>query len=323
MDILDTIVAAFAKNVTDETSEPQRPHLMTVSDATLVFSTTRLQQVQHVHQLDEETITAALLGSLATAFPFCAEIIGNDADNPTTCYWSQFKKTKPSADRPQDHEATSGADFALAIRVGDDDLRLALFQAKRSKKGGDEIDVHQRVAQPREPGKDWRDAQIVALAKFGKNLMEHIGCQQHALEDLKWVHYVGYHQDVARCLPLARLRDAYLVDDVPRAVSKNMVSVLPTDPTFLEVLLASMHYATLQHEAKWLRLTKKQAEDHLPDLIDLTTLYLLDETRGEGALELADKVFEAKATAIANRHKREAEAAERAKPQRTRTHSPR
>lgn len=308
MSIEETVVTEFGKRVTGG-------RLMTVADATLIYAVTRLQQVQLVPELDEESITAALFGSLSAAFPFCVETIGNDKDVETDCYWSQFKKTKPSNNRPQDHESKSGADFALALRVGDDDLRVALFQAKRGEVSNNALNVHRRVGPPNGNvnSKDWRDAQIVTLVKRGIEIMDLVSPGQvHEIEDLTWIHYLGYYQGAARCIPLSRLRSAFEIDNVAAIVSSNMVNLRVSDPVFTKVLLSAVSQVTPSRKAQWLTMTWDQATKNLPKLLPLTTLYFVDEGRGKGTVGLHGSAIKSetkKAQAKGNARRAEAAAA--------------
>ncbi len=160
--------------------------------------------------MDEETITAAILGGFITSFPICTAAFapetppGEPAD-PTTqprprCAWGQYGKA--AGGEAKELESRRGADFALIIWDSEEWARVALFQAKRleppSSSGsanpshtlanpGDSLTVN--GAGPLEAiapgtallnvhrrtdkvaGKPWRPSQMVTLEQTGRWLM--------------------------------------------------------------------------------------------------------------------------------------------------------
>jgi len=88
-----------------------------------------------VASLDEETVTGALLGGFATAFPVCLGAFTESAEEAeriaaqNQCAWGQYSKMRTG--NPVHNESDVGADFALVVFASPDRARIALFQAKR------------------------------------------------------------------------------------------------------------------------------------------------------------------------------------------------
>ncbi|WP_407364885.1 hypothetical protein [Xanthomonas campestris] len=90
--------------------------------------------------LDEETLTASILGALTASFPLCSDLYGtyippeDSKDFPQeqsqkVFSWAQFKKVRTKT--PKESEAQRGADFALVYWPDAHTMRLAVFQAKK------------------------------------------------------------------------------------------------------------------------------------------------------------------------------------------------
>lgn len=101
-------------------------------EAAVVNAVLTLEEVFGPERFDEETITAALLGSLAGGLPWVAPAVGSRAPEESDIAWGHVAK-KGSSEQHAVAESTSGADFALTIRIAPDRVRLGLFQAKRPK----------------------------------------------------------------------------------------------------------------------------------------------------------------------------------------------
>lgn len=92
----------------------------------------RLNDFSKVHELDEETLTAAFLGALGTAIPLLAwqYQVGNESGESSLA-WGTYRKAAPESDEAG--ERSSGADFWLVIWESADAARVAVFQAKKAK----------------------------------------------------------------------------------------------------------------------------------------------------------------------------------------------
>ncbi|MGF6492194.1 hypothetical protein ABIE56_000347 [Luteibacter sp. 621] len=98
--------------------------------ATFCSALARLSEIGLASHLDEETVTAALLGALAGVFPFCVALFSEDDKEASRCSWGQYNKSKTA--KGTDSEAVRGADFVLVVWTSKTAARVAIFQAKRA-----------------------------------------------------------------------------------------------------------------------------------------------------------------------------------------------
>ena len=167
-------------------------------EATVVNAVLTLEQVFSPDRFDEETITAALLGSLAGGLPWVVPAVGSRAPEGSDIAWGHFAK-KGSSEKHMVAETNAGADFALTIRIAPDRVRLGLFQAKRPKdRATRKILIFKDT-----PDQMKQKAQFRALRKTALEITESVLGRSAWLLDLHWVHYLGYlrHGPVAVPLP--------------------------------------------------------------------------------------------------------------------------
>jgi hypothetical protein len=282
MDIVEQVSVGFAQHT-------DRP--MSAIDAALYYVVSRLQQQQLSGHLEEEVITSSLMGSMSSTFPLSIALFGTGEPQNTECYWAQYRKAKPTGVSQKDFEAVSGADFALVLRLGDDLCRVALFQGKKgevSRLPGGKINLHRRCDPPKGNIDDptWRPAQMVALRDAGVAIMDAIDPGVvHTIEHLCWIHYLGYFDKLARAIQMADLGGHLAREETNKTFRINAVELRATDPVFLHVLLAGLG-SDKDAARYWLPMTWKQACDHLPALRNLTELYLADESRGSGSIDM-------------------------------------
>lgn len=267
-----------------------------------VIHTTILHVVQHLsvvkigRSFDEEFITGNLFGGISACFPLFSAILGGDHPANRELFWGQFKKSRSKRGHEKEYEAGSGADFAIAICVDDDDYRVAMFQAKCALNR--RIDVHQRPPKP-EPVPDpsdptaakrieptWREAQLVVLVNKGLEIMGLIQSRRKtAVEDLHWVHYVCYGDEGMRCLPVCDMKGKY--EEEKTNLSKNYVEITDRHTTFQDLIDRGLgEWRTPAQSNGWLRFNRERAASVFPTFLELTDLYFADQGTDRRALSL-------------------------------------
>lgn len=275
-------------------------------EAVLLNAVLTLETIFKASDFDEETITAALLGSIAGGFPWVAREIGAREELATSVAWGHYTKAAPSTkqaksqteQRRDDSEQKHGADFALAIGLEDGMTRLALFQAKRqATKGSNKITISKSPRRDEQANK-----QLLALKTHAFNLMNSALHPNPGVKDLHWVHYLGYMLSGVRCIPLSTLAaDELACIAVP---SKRFYAIPVTEesPSFFDVLKCGMADTALVRDKKgrttrksprgWLELTDQEAKDRLPHLRQLMPVYVAETRKGGGILSAHEIVVE-------------------------------
>ena len=149
-------------------------------------------------QVDEETMTGALLGAITATVPWCAQAFGDDAS--PGCSWVRYRKNGRQADT----EAATGADFALVIRFPNGSARLAVFQAKRPRNDGSTLSIHHLAPALVDRNKE---PQFLRLKHYGTKVMNEVmrvdktiaTKRPASLSDLLWVHYIAYKSTSMPC----------------------------------------------------------------------------------------------------------------------------
>ncbi|RLK49840.1 hypothetical protein BCL79_3325 [Stenotrophomonas rhizophila] len=151
---------------------------------------------------DEESTTSGLLAYIASAAPWCSEAYGTAPDFT----WVKYKKNGN-----EDHaEPSTGADFALILRVNGDITRAAVFQAKRMLQESATFDVH-RISPARSEPDRIAEPQFLRLFDHGRSILTNAN-KSADLKHLHWIHYLIYQRDLFSCVPmsdLAGLHTAY------------------------------------------------------------------------------------------------------------------
>lgn len=146
---------------------------------------------------DEETTTGALLGAIAACAPLCFEAYGQDPD----FNWVRY----PKSGHGSTTEPSTGADFALILRVSETKIRLAVFQAKRTDKRGT-YSVHQ-ISPERSDSAKPPEPQFIRLKDYARDLLTGIRNKKKEANQLAWVHYLSYEPKSIYTVPLSKLTD--------------------------------------------------------------------------------------------------------------------
>ncbi len=145
---------------------------------------------------DEETTTGALLGSIAATAPWAFKAFGQTPD----FNWVRYPKSGNS----KTAEPSSGADFALILRVAPNRCRIALFQAKRANKDGS-FSVHQ-ISPARKTESKIPEPQFLRLEDYANSLLDGAGGLPTTATTLHWVHYISYEREAIIATPLSELQ---------------------------------------------------------------------------------------------------------------------
>lgn len=154
------------------------------------------------NRVDEETLTAALLGSLIASLPLSVLAFGPTDDPGGSFGWSQYKK---SGSDPLS-ESAKGADFALMMSRPSGKMRLIVFQAKTDSS------LHQRegtisLSQSRKDGTE-RVFQIERLATHADELLKCVSVPVKRKGQM-FVHYLCQLDERGmglRCIQLKTLQ---------------------------------------------------------------------------------------------------------------------
>jgi hypothetical protein len=281
MEPIERVLAYWRKNA---------PHVIGPIEAAVINAGLTLDLLKP-DRFDEETITAALLGSLAGGLPWVAPLVPTRSKEETEIAWGGFSKA--ATDDPDAMtESEYGADFALALRLGEDAVRVALFQAKRPREGrGRRIPVFKSSSDALV-----RHGQFKALQDTASEMLFDMG-KPCAFRDLHWIHYLGYLKNGPVCVPMTDL------DDFSVAVSN---AVLDVGPNFevpekarplLQLLYAGVATPAGHLCPGWQTLTVTEADEYLPHLVPLMPVFAADESGGGGpALKLEYREVVAKAS---------------------------
>lgn len=160
---------------------------------------------------DEESTTSGLLAYIASTAPWCSEAYGIAPDFT----WVKYKKNGN-----EDHaEPSTGADFALILRVNSDITRAAVFQAKRMLQGTATFNVH-RISPARSSPDRIAEPQFLRLLDHGKSILTNAN-KSAELKHLDWIHYLIYQRDVFSCVPMSDLAGLHAAYTSAREDKKN------------------------------------------------------------------------------------------------------
>ncbi|WP_234775639.1 hypothetical protein [Paraburkholderia tropica] len=224
-------------------------------------------------QLDEESITAGFVARMSSSFPWCLSAF--ERDPGAVAQWGQYRKNAQGADG----EPKSGADFCLVLPQKNDELRIALFQAKKSKLfkfPGDDakkegIDLFQSETK-KNPGD-----QLTKLRKTAEKISP---------GDTSWVHYVAWRAPgkMTRSISLDHLPGDALTRSTPfpvndadpwRSLTDLLVGGTRPDPLVDPT-------PPLPAPKGWLKIKLQDIKDHIPDLLNITELIIVDESGSGG-----------------------------------------
>ncbi|MBH1664526.1 hypothetical protein I5U73_05085 [Stenotrophomonas maltophilia] len=151
------------------------------------------------NNVDEESFTAALLGSFCEACQVCVAAMPPAGNSSLT--WRRHNKSSSG----KLGESATGADFALIVRHSNSFARAAVFQAKNGQS-----DIGSFKASHLSPAtKDYpEEEQFVRLRRYchcilsGKKDVEE---ESLDLKNIGWAHYLVYENFATYCCPLSSL----------------------------------------------------------------------------------------------------------------------
>ncbi|AOL19846.1 hypothetical protein MOU_20173 [Xanthomonas citri pv. malvacearum str. GSPB1386] len=165
----------------------------------LQVATIEALAVNEASELDEEEMSATFIGAMAATIPWFASEF---TDSFTPGFdWHKYSKNG----RGETSEGSTGADFALMIRIDDKNARVAVFQAKPAFDEGS-INIH-RISPNRISENMLPQPQILRLAQHGFKALP----KGATATDLTWVHYAIY--DKANCFCISLSSIAVLLDE--------------------------------------------------------------------------------------------------------------
>jgi hypothetical protein len=227
-------------------------------------------------RFDEETITSAFLGALAGGLPWIADAVGTQQDDLAPISWGHYAKSR-SKQAGVKAEVDYGADFALAVRIGDDLVRVALFQAKRPKLGeGSDILIFKDSGHATE-----RTRQFLRLRKTAYDLLRDLNRETDDFVQLTWIHYVGYVAQSPRTVPMSDLIDHHHAVD---GVSAGLPPPFPMQEGHRPLMNLMLAACGADADEGWLEMTVTQANAYLPHLSPLMPIFSADEGRGDRRL---------------------------------------
>lgn len=263
----------------------------------------RVEELSILGLLDEETLTASVLGGLSVAIPLMIELHGSGQERDRQCSWGPYSKSGRAGSRQS--EATSGADFALVIWESDAWARLAIFQAKKGVVKFEEkvkssgilkwsVDVHRlpRGSNPRIMGGRRNSQLATLLGTGGRGLAEHRRALSNGLETidaakgsmlnhtdniakLDWLHYLVYLDGQPVCVPLSAIDLATIEKELSNKPGRAYVEIKgDQDRTLFQLLRSGLEE---EHPRGWLRLDKLGIAEIVGELVNLMTVFVCDE----------------------------------------------
>ena len=246
---------------------------------------------------DEETTTAAFLGALIANLSWTTQACPAQNDAIREASWSVHRKSQGEGPT----ESRTGVDFGLAIKHSENDVRLALFQAKR----GHRDSVHRYYVDVRRPPKDvdgTTATQMMRLVETGltisqkdkrkldPKLVDAIPPKYDVLSPLDWVHYLGFFAREFRAIPLKHCGHAWL-EERSRSESRsfNDVELTVRNSVRLQRLMAAALQDKPTRSKGWISLTQVDLNRFLPDLVPIMDVYVVDDGRSDWPLQLLTK----------------------------------
>lgn len=273
--------------------------------------------------LGEEGFTSCLIGGLTCMF---SEVVKQVpcAKGPITCSWGSYSKR--GVEDPHS-EAANGADFCLVVFDDRDNVRLAIFQAKRAEKrairsspDGDHVtrqaahetlmdqrvNIHERPPRPTNaPISTWRASQAIVLSRAATCIAKSkdnpghacvkldpnasCPCKSNAVVDCASLHWVHY---------------LIYSDQTPTCVSFSRISpekfkreALNATTSNVVRIKGSDQTTFLDvalsglagQEVHWLSIKFDELKGRLPTLLAVMQVYVADDRTGGGfAMELGD-----------------------------------
>ncbi|WP_210131567.1 hypothetical protein [Stenotrophomonas rhizophila] len=286
--------------------------------AAFLLTLERIQPIAAMGLLDEEGLTASLLGGVATTAPLLEELAvweasriaseqssdsvdgldtatdspGVQSTEPLAC-WGTY--TKSGGARDPTSETATGGDFALVIWDSPEIARLAIFQAKKGTvhKAGKKWTLNVR----RGPTKSSK-----GFTQFVMLFANALRCSQARIsqsslsiakslrtiampeleknvKEIGWVHYLAYMEGVFACVPLAAC-SAVLSDELVAEGASNTIEISIDSPSFYKVLNAGFN----GDDKAWLPISRDTLDEILPSLLNLMPVHAVDEKGSQGLI---------------------------------------
>lgn len=161
----------------------------------LQIATFQIMKAHLAHPQQEEELTSMLLGAYVSAATWVLEVLESRESAGLT--WGHHNKHGKSGQS----EGTTGADFSLLIKFGDEFARAAVFQAKCSD-SNDRVFVHRvapyRAATPKTSAR-LPEPQMLRLVSHGLKISA--STEESKLD---WLHYCAYGPTSFFCTPLTQ-----------------------------------------------------------------------------------------------------------------------
>ncbi|HDS1307436.1 TPA: hypothetical protein QEK28_004364 [Stenotrophomonas maltophilia] len=215
------------------------------------------------HRLDEEGLTASLVGSLASALPLSFLAFGSNAPSQVSEFgWGQYRKHSSDAWS----ESMRGADFALLVKLPSGRVRLSIFQAK-SDWSESIPDGHIKIRQNRKRKDGAIDKQLKALHDTGCDLMRRKGEVSPGTQHLTWVHYLCQINGQLCCLPLDRISEQVALE-----LQDKGDPVIEVDGFEAVLFCQVLADAFNSQSCNWLEIDLPEVDGKVPECIELTSL---------------------------------------------------
>jgi hypothetical protein len=253
-------------------------------------------------RLDEETITASFLGALISSFAWtsllCLPMDALNGGAERQVGWTAYKKSGSS----RVSESHSGADFGLIIKHSKDDVRIAIFQAKRGLIRRDlakSVDVRRKVKMKKLKGSDVTVPiiQMERLALSGldatrDDARNHLPALAEAsvegsplanFDRLDWIHYLGFYGQEFKTIALNQMQNAYHDEVVDRTKgTRNWVNMDDQNSHAFGCIIRAGLEGKPDACHGWASMTQEAAEALAFHLIPMIDLFVADD--GSGSL---------------------------------------
>lgn len=277
--------------------------------AAFLLTTIQAKRLATTRLLDEETLTAAILGGVSVAMPLVARAFGSGSETQSKqCSWGSFNKN--GQNWAEHSERSSGGDFCLVLWDSSEYARIAVFQAKKSIPPSAlrptwRVDAHRDPKEVNLNGKTYSFSQMLMLAATGVRLATKESARKSQLEtaaDLKasgsnerrraleachWVHYLAYGDGDPVCRALADVPDKVIEHEFDAKPGQAPFDVKSDWTSFYDLIRCGVDVQAPAYG--WLRIERRDVELVLPELVDLMSVY---EGDGDGGAALVlDQTF--------------------------------
>ncbi len=304
--------------------EPAGVHVTGPIEETFKRTLDTLHKKLTAENLGEEGFTSSLLGGLTCMF---SEVVRQVpcAKGPIACSWGSYSKR--GIEDPNS-EAASGADSCLVIFDDQDNVRLAMFQAKRAEKRAkprppdahlapqltgiedlvdQSVNIHERPKRPAHlaMATPWRASQAIVLSRAATCIAESKGNPNHLCVRLNATAICPCNSDAD--VDYAKLHWVHYLIYTDQAPACSSFSRIPAEKFRREahdsttsnvVRIKSDDQTTFINvalsglagrELYWLPMKLAELKGRLPTLLAVMHVYVADDkTGGRFAMELSD-----------------------------------